>query len=396
MWWSRGFGYKREFVLPPPPNFQKKFHTEAQNIKNRFILIIFSICVGLVFTEILLHIFNLPHFYKKHTYPPQFASMVLNNKDVFYVNTPSERIRFIYDGNPRGYFGKNNEIDHIINSSGFRGKEFSYYKPKNTFRIAFIGDSFTFGEGVWLKDTYPEKVSAMLSEKFKGSGIKFESYNFGVGGYNTVQELFLLKNIVLQSNPDMVVVGYVLNDTEEPLLRLDAIIGNIARKPVEESNFEGIDETRPPESFIFKSRIVKLIWKYFEKQKISRKTIAYYKSLYTKDSNGWENTRKALQEIIKTCKDRNISCYVVCFPVMYKLNNNYPFIFIHLALKREVQEDRGIFIDIFPMVKGRDATNLWVHPTDQHPNEIVHEIVAKAIVDRMAQDKDILKLTAKY
>ena len=107
--------------------------------------------------------------------------MALNNKDVFYVNAFSEKIRFVYDGNPRAYFGKDNEIDHVTNSSGFRGKEFSFSKPKDTFRIAFIGDSFTFGEGVRLEDTYVEKVSAILSEKFKNPGPKFESYNFGVG-----------------------------------------------------------------------------------------------------------------------------------------------------------------------------------------------------------------------
>ena len=96
--------------------------------------------------------------------------MALNNKDVFYVNAFSEKIRFVYDGNPRAYFGKDNEIDHVTNSSGFRGKEFSFSKPKDTFRIAFIGDSFTFGEGVRLEDTYVEKVSAILSEKFKNPG----------------------------------------------------------------------------------------------------------------------------------------------------------------------------------------------------------------------------------
>ena len=53
-----------------------------------------------------------------------------------------------------------------------------------------------------------------------------------------------------------------------------------------------IDERKPSESFLFKSSIAKLIWKYFEKGMVAKKSIAYYKSLYAEDNNGWKEAKR--------------------------------------------------------------------------------------------------------
>lgn len=345
--------------------------------------------IGFAIVEIFLRAFNLPHFYKQHTYPPQFAFLKLPDGNIFFVNKPSTAIRFTYDGNPRKYFGKENEIDHVTNSWGFRGPEFSTEKPEGVFRIAFLGDSFTFGEGVKFQDTYPEKVSEKLSGVFKSKGLNFQSYNFGVAGYNTEQELFLLKNLALAVKPDAVVVGYVLNDAEKPLWYFDKGSEQVLRHPVEEMNGEGINEKTPPETFLFKFRITRLAWKALEKEKAHVKAINYYKSLYEKDPETWEAAKKALKEIISICNDHSIPCYVVCFPVLHGLGNRYPFKAIHGAVGNEVKSGKGAFIDLFPLLKGRNATDLWVHPTDQHPNEAVHGIAAEAIAAEIMQDKRI-------
>lgn len=102
-----------------------------------------------------------------------------------------------------------------------------------------------------------------------------------------------------------------------------------------------------------------------------------------------------MHDIIDICKKKNIFCYVVCFPVLHRLDNRYPFFSIHSALRKEVEDKGGIFIDLFPFLKGMPDLKIWVHPTDQHPNEIVHRIVAKAIVDKMVSDKDIIEVINK-
>jgi len=51
-----------------------------------------------------------------------------------------------------------------INSDGFRGREYSVDKPSNTFRVIVLGDSFTFGQGFNLEDTFCYRLEKLLNE----------------------------------------------------------------------------------------------------------------------------------------------------------------------------------------------------------------------------------------
>jgi len=39
--------------------------------------------------------------------------------------------------------------------------------------------------------------------------------------------------------------------------------------------------------------------------------------------------------------------------------------------------------DVLPLLKGRDVSKLWVHPTDQHPNERVHAVAGKLVAEAL-------------
>jgi hypothetical protein len=72
---------------------------------------------------------------------------------------------------------------------------------------------------------------------------------------------------------------------------------------------------------------------------------------------------------------------VVIFPFMYQLDDRYPFAPLH-ELVREHCEAEGIpVLDLLDVFRGRDYRDLWVHPSDQHPNEIGHTIAAGAMAD---------------
>jgi hypothetical protein len=202
-------------------------------------LLLGSLLCGLAFAEVGLRALNLPRVYARHSAPPQFAFPPVRGQGgaPFYVNmpggvpggAPGGAIRFVYDGNPRGYFGPQNEVDHRTNEFGFRGGRFSRDKAPGTARLAFLGDSFTFGEGVRDEDTYAEVTARLLNRQGGQGARRVESYNYGVGGYNTTQALFLLQNIALRHQPDLVVLGYVLNDADPPLFRRDPESGQPVR-----------------------------------------------------------------------------------------------------------------------------------------------------------------------
>ena len=103
------------------------------------------------------------------------------------------------------FFGYNGRS----NSMGFRDYEHELRKPEGVTRVIVLGDSLT--AGLWIdkdEDVFPSQLERVLNQESQ----RFEVFNFGVLGYNTMQEVETLKEKGLQFSPDVVVVAYCLND----------------------------------------------------------------------------------------------------------------------------------------------------------------------------------------
>lgn len=108
---------------------------------------------------------------------------------------------------------------YTINSGGFRDHEYSAAKAPDVFRIVILGDSIVWGHGLELADTFAKQLEHLLNEI---SQQKFEVLNFGVSGYSTQQEVELYRVRASRYDPDLVIVGYCLNDFEESSVEGDA------------------------------------------------------------------------------------------------------------------------------------------------------------------------------
>lgn len=350
--------------------------------KSYLILIILGLVIGLLISEVVLKIMDLPKFYNTHSPTPQFAFKVLDDGEVYYVNVPSTNIEFRYDNNPRGYFDNNNAVFHKTNSMGFRGEEYTKEKNDNTTRIAFLGDSFTFGEGVRDSDIFSNKIIEKLNNSDEIE-ISYESYNFGVGGYNTEQSVSLLKNFVLDFNPDVVVLGYTLNDAEQRLFLVNKSTNKVERRAREVNIHEGLPDSKPPETLAYIFRTTKLFWQVTNNRKITEKTIDYYNGLYIENNKNWITTQNSLREFSAICEEKQIKCYFLMFPLLFELNEDYPFSEIHNKVKTAMTSKDNTVIDVLPSLLYRDYKDLWVHFTDQHPNELVHEVVAELLYEKL-------------
>ncbi|HMF94635.1 MAG TPA: SGNH/GDSL hydrolase family protein [Vicinamibacterales bacterium] len=98
-----------------------------------------------------------------------------------------------------------------LNSQGFRSGEFAAANA-GTLRVACIGDSWTFGMNVDQDRTYPNRLREDLRAAGGASNVDVE--NFGVLGYSSFQGLELLKARVLDRHPDVVAIGFGMNDSE--------------------------------------------------------------------------------------------------------------------------------------------------------------------------------------
>jgi lysophospholipase L1-like esterase len=99
-----------------------------------------------------------------------------------------------------------------LSSQGYRTDEYTVAKPEGRVRIACLGDSWTFGMNVNRDQTYPSRLTARLREAQPDTNV--EVLNFGVLGYSSFQGLQLLKTRVLALEPDILAIGFAMNDSE--------------------------------------------------------------------------------------------------------------------------------------------------------------------------------------
>ncbi|MFQ5719866.1 MAG: SGNH/GDSL hydrolase family protein [Acidobacteriota bacterium] len=104
------------------------------------------------------------------------------------------------------------------NAGGFRDAEFATVSHGTERRIAFVGDSTTFGWGVTEpQERFSDQVARLLNAApAPGSATSarrpVRSLNFGQTGYSTVQAGRLLSREVLPLSPDVVVILLAAND----------------------------------------------------------------------------------------------------------------------------------------------------------------------------------------
>lgn len=147
-----------------------------------------------------------------------FARFTFDNK---FLTEGNQYVFFQFDENlgwrgrpgSSGQFKQGEEFDTYvkINSFGMRDREYARQKPAGVFRVAVLGDSFTWGFGVDNEEIFTEVL-----EKKLGSG--YEVLNCGVSGFGRGQQLLYMQSDVLAFEPDaLIVVAYPGNDLYDNL-----------------------------------------------------------------------------------------------------------------------------------------------------------------------------------
>lgn len=102
-------------------------------------------------------------------------------------------------------FGREFDTDVRISSKGFRDQDLPYARRPGTLRVLALGDSFTFGQGVEVRESWAKVLEASL-------GPNAEVLNAGVSGWGTSQEMLWLEDEGFRYRPDVVVLGFYVND----------------------------------------------------------------------------------------------------------------------------------------------------------------------------------------
>jgi len=341
-----------------------------RRVRARWPLFVLALFVGFFLAEVGVRLLNLgPPVYAAHHFEPRAGIPFTQLPDGPISYQPNVTFASVYDlaGDARGYFGRDGRITYEINQYGMRGPAVPIAKAKGVFRIVCLGDSITFGEGVRYPDTYPAQLQKLLAQSMPDRRV--EVLNAGVQAYGTKEEAAFYLVQCSPFTPDVVILGFFLNDAGD---FAETIRQNQAMtKDLELSMFARASR----------------IWEILERRRRTREQQEEYFDAIRRAfaSPGWAECKEVLAGMTKVSREDRFRLVVVIFPVLWELNEQYPFRDLHAEVAAACRQAGCECIDLLDVFKGRRAEDLWVHPTDQHPNEIAHRLAAERIARLLSE-----------
>lgn len=274
-----------------------------------------------------------------------------------------------------------------INDLGFRGANFAQEKTPGTIRIACVGDSFMFGIGVGPGQTFPSHLEKRLREIYPD--MPLEILNFAIPGADMADYTTLLLTEVNRFHPDLVVIGFVLNDIEPPgynntNLYYDGV-------GFDYRNLENMLARHDLRGLRRHIRIYHYFMSRYEDKALARQVTRMYQKGYDPATNkkGIRKLETCLSLISGYYQKRQIPLIFFIYPLLIKLDTSYPFTAAHNTVY-DIAESKGFYaIDTLPPFMDIDASSLYVSLTNHHPNNRGQTIAAQSVADYLAHH-DIL------
>jgi len=272
----------------------------------------------------------------------------------------------------------------VINEYGLHDDSFPIKKRKKELRILNLGDSITMGHGVTKDETYSKFLELILSDSLREYEI-IQAINTVVQGYSTFQELEVL-NRSLKFDPDIVTIGFCLNDATEPFVVNKELGGigldyhRVTQAPnkllsffLNETGFGRlVQEIRIRKLDANQMKIAEL---YDVKKMITKQVDSTYQSQ-------WNFTLAELNKIYTVCKMKDIPVVLLIFPFTFQLNNadmQWP----QELLKQDAIKNQVKYIDFiktFEDIIDNDTTKIAKYFLDEdHYTVEGHKVVAQEL-----------------
>ncbi len=327
--------------------------------------LILSACVFILFfVEIVIRLF----------FP---TPMVINNIGPFrFVTNP----KIIYEFIPGTLIDSS-----IINHQGFKDMDFIREKPRNTIRIAMLGDSITQGMNIPIGKTFSDQLENLLNKRTveKYSNLRYEVMNFGVGGYNLEAEVETLKTKALDYSPDIVVLNFFHNDNE-PVPGMSFIANNEINENQRMRIFKKYYSSRntiwrfAKRNVLYKSKLYLFLIdriRNFNRDRVNM--LLFFRNNYNSIASGDDNFYEELIEIEKLRKKFGFKFLICLHP--HLLTGEHPNNFKFEKVAKLFNLPTFHMSDYYKK-ETVTADSIQMNKTETcHPNELGHSIIARAI-----------------
>ncbi len=323
---------------------------EMRVLFKSFFFLFYLILIIFILLEILVRFLG---YSKKYLIDPIYMPFS-KNEEIPYVLKPNLK-------NARAQGNILINTDEFGLRSLIPGAHYEEKKP-DEYRIAFLGDSFTFGHGVANNETYPQIVENDLNAL--PSPYRVKVLNFGVDGYNVKTMTDTLRYWVLSLKPDLVIMGIIYDDFD--LMRTGVIdkYGYIVNRL--STNVVG-DFTK---SFLRNLHLGYLIRDMLFKARTPAK------SKEAPDANAVEVIPPSYQYVVAFrdfAQAHGLPYLIVTLPAKYPGDERIA------VIQKQFSKDKIKYYDIFFLAQSISLKDFGVSSWDSHPSPLVQRKIGELL-----------------
>lgn len=336
-------------------------------------LVLPSVVFALALSEAIVRVLGLP--------PPPSPMQAGLQEDPVLPFRPEPNA--VYTG-----WNDTNEFDFEIrtNSRGFRDEERALRKPAGTFRIVGIGDSYTWGYGAPIEDTYLVRLQRMLDRRPEGHR-PLEVISMGIGRFWPGPQRLLLEHEVFQYSPDLIIVLMVDNDV------LDTFMGVRGVKVsqgylVSERAKSLLSDTGI--ALAAHSNLARLL---FAQLSMSDVASFDWRKIYVEDGpyeSAWQEIERQYEGMLSLAHENGARILFVHVlqggEFLSELEPAPDLGYPGRRLSAWAERRGAQFVDTLPAIEAAGGNQALFWPRDGHPNSagyrVIAEVVYSALIDR--------------
>lgn len=300
-------------------------------------------------------------------------------------------VRQPYYAFPQGYFVSNELYGYAL-AANFKG---TYSQPEFTisidtnsqglrdvghilaagsFKILSLGDSFSFGIGVELRDTYLSLLEAKLNGNTRGK--KYTVIKAGIPGYSSYNERVYLETKGLEYRPNMVIVQFSWDDLGIGGLTYLADTGLLTTGKIKDFAHLRLFLNHYFRSYALLRRLFVNV---FQRAAFPVKILTAADTA-EQIKGKIKITLDEFNKILTFCRKNNIPCLFVLIPPKEFVTSKTGLPQQWQLLCDSLKNNDTRYIDLLPVLKKGIKENKYPYYTvDPHLNKAGHRLIAEAI-----------------
>lgn len=291
----------------------------------------------------------------------------------------------------RNHYLSKKDVVMDVNSLGLRDAELPARKAPGELRILALGDSITWADYLQADEVWVEHAQRHLGQALPGR--KVEIVNAGVGDIGLTEELDILEETGLSLAPDVVAVGFYLNDSRPPW-GFPAEVGNpgwLRRRSLVADRFYRAAKLRRFVRRQGEERLVawirafpKLDWANDRAAFERLVALAKYDWGAAWTDDAWVVLGRELDRLKALSQRHGFAVTIVAFPVSFQVEAK----FLEDAPQRRMASEaagRGFaFLDLLPLLRAQTGEHLFFdhcHPRER-TNDLIGAELASFLLNR--------------